>query len=44
MFTAWWMYNLPGITWLRLIIWLMIGMFTYFGYSHKHSRVQGGEF
>jgi basic amino acid/polyamine antiporter, APA family len=26
--------------WLRLIIWLVIGMVVYFGYSKKHSKVQ----
>jgi basic amino acid/polyamine antiporter, APA family len=26
--------------WLRLIVWLIIGMFVYFGYSKKHSKVQ----
>ena len=26
--------------WLRLIIWLIIGMVVYFGYSKKHSKVQ----
>jgi APA family basic amino acid/polyamine antiporter len=34
------MAALPGDTWLRLIIWLAVGMFIYFGYSRKHSRVQ----
>jgi len=42
-FSLWWMYNLPGITWLRLVIWLIIGMFIYLGYGRKHSRVQRGE-
>jgi APA family basic amino acid/polyamine antiporter len=37
------MYNLPGITWLRLIVWLAIGMVLYFGYGRGHSRVQRGE-
>jgi len=41
-FSLWWMYNLPGVTWLRLVIWLIIGMFIYFGYGRKHSRVQQG--
>jgi APA family basic amino acid/polyamine antiporter len=36
------MYNLPGVTWLRLVVWLIIGMFIYFGYGRKHSRVQQG--
>ncbi|HKD78279.1 MAG TPA: amino acid permease [Candidatus Angelobacter sp.] len=43
LFSLWWMYNLPGVTWLRLIIWLILGMFIYFGYGRKHSRVQTGE-
>jgi len=31
---------LPGDTWLRLIIWLVIGMVVYFAYGRYHSRVQ----
>ncbi|HXZ80999.1 MAG TPA: amino acid permease [Terriglobales bacterium] len=34
------MASLPGDTWLRLIIWLVIGMFVYFFYGRHHSRVQ----
>jgi basic amino acid/polyamine antiporter, APA family len=34
------MVSLPLSTWLRLIIWLAIGMFIYFGYGRNHSRVQ----
>lgn len=34
------MAGLPGDTWLRLIIWLIIGMFIYFFYGRHHSRVQ----
>ena len=36
------MASLSGITWLRLVGWLIIGMFIYFGYSIRHSRVQKG--
>jgi basic amino acid/polyamine antiporter, APA family len=36
------MYNLPWETWVRLFVWLFIGMFIYFGYGRKHSRVQQG--
>ena len=36
------MYNLPWETWVRLVVWLVIGMFIYFGYGRKHSRVQRG--
>jgi basic amino acid/polyamine antiporter, APA family len=34
------MATLPGDTWIRLIIWLIIGFAIYFGYSRKHSRLQ----
>jgi len=33
-------YGLGWETWLRLIVWLIIGMFIYFGYSVKHSKLQ----
>ena len=32
------MIGLPPDTWLRLIIWLIIGFVVYFSYSRKHSR------
>ncbi|HKP76200.1 MAG TPA: amino acid permease [Longimicrobiaceae bacterium] len=31
------MYSLPKDTWLRLIIWMAIGMVIYFAYSRTHS-------
>jgi APA family basic amino acid/polyamine antiporter len=34
------MVSLPGDTWLRLVIWLVIGMAVYFFYGRHHSRVQ----
>ncbi len=37
------MAGLPGDTWLRLIIWLIIGMVIYFSYGRYHSRVQLAE-
>jgi APA family basic amino acid/polyamine antiporter len=33
------MVSLPRDTWLRLIIWLVIGMIIYFTYGRKHSRI-----
>jgi APA family basic amino acid/polyamine antiporter len=34
------MASLNGITWVRLIVWLIIGLIIYFTYSVKHSRVR----
>ena len=34
------MLTLPGDTWLRLIVWLIIGFAIYFGYSRHHSVLQ----
>jgi APA family basic amino acid/polyamine antiporter len=31
--------SLPGDTWLRLVIWLIIGLAIYFFYGMRHSRV-----
>ena len=37
------MAYLPLDTWLRLLVWLAIGMGVYFGYGRKHSRVHRPE-
>jgi APA family basic amino acid/polyamine antiporter len=34
------MASLPLDTWIRLIVWLLVGFAVYFGYSRKHSRLQ----
>jgi APA family basic amino acid/polyamine antiporter len=34
------MASLPVDTWIRLFVWLVIGMAIYFGYGRHHSRVQ----
>jgi len=31
------MLTLPLDTWIRLLVWLVIGLGIYFGYSRKHS-------
>jgi APA family basic amino acid/polyamine antiporter len=34
------MYSLDGMTWIRLVVWLAIGLAIYFGYSIKHSHLR----
>jgi basic amino acid/polyamine antiporter, APA family len=34
------MYKLGMWNWIRLVVWLGIGLVVYFTYSVKHSRVQ----
>ena len=34
------MYGLPLDTWLRLIIWMLIGLGIYFAYGIKHSKLR----
>jgi APA family basic amino acid/polyamine antiporter len=34
------MAGLNGITWVRLLVWLIIGLIIYFTYSVKHSLVR----
>lgn len=34
------MYSLPLESWLRLIVWMFIGVVIYFLYSQKHSKLR----
>ncbi len=34
------MLGLNGVTWIRLVVWLIIGMVIYFTYGRHHSKVQ----
>jgi len=36
------MLTLPGDTWVRLAVWLVIGLAIYFGYGRKHSALKKG--
>jgi basic amino acid/polyamine antiporter, APA family len=33
------MFGLPAETWIRLAVWLVIGLAIYFAYGSKHSRI-----
>jgi basic amino acid/polyamine antiporter, APA family len=37
------MYSLPGATWERLIVWMVIGLIVYFAYSRSHSKLARAE-
>ena len=38
-FSLYLMINLPPITWLRFVIWLVIGLAVYYFYGKKHSKL-----
>jgi len=42
-FNGYMMVKLGLVNWLRLSIWLAIGLVIYFAYGRKHSRVQAGQ-
>lgn len=33
------MLSLPADTWIRLVVWLLLGLIIYFNYGRKHSKV-----
>ncbi|MFF3917334.1 amino acid permease [Streptomyces sp. NPDC001852] len=40
--SLWLMLNLPAETWLRFVIWMVIGFAVYFLYGRTHSRLAPG--
>jgi basic amino acid/polyamine antiporter, APA family len=40
LFNGYMMYTLGKWNWIRLISWLIVGLFVYFLYSRHHSKVQ----
>ena len=36
------MLNLPAATWVRFVVWMVIGLVVYFVYGHGHSRLGRG--
>jgi APA family basic amino acid/polyamine antiporter len=42
-FCVYLMFNLPLLTWLRFVIWMALGLYLYFGYSFRHSRLSEGQ-
>ena len=39
-FCVYLMASLPVVTWIRFVVWLLIGLVIYFSYGRFHSKVQ----
>jgi APA family basic amino acid/polyamine antiporter len=40
LFNGYMMYSLGWVNWVRLIVWLILGLVIYFAYGKNHSRLQ----
>ncbi len=36
-------FNLPVLTWIRLSIWILIGLAIYFAYGYRHSKLRSAQ-
>jgi APA family basic amino acid/polyamine antiporter len=34
---------LPGDTWIRLMVWMVVGVIIYFLYGRKNSELRNGK-
>jgi APA family basic amino acid/polyamine antiporter len=42
-FSLWLLSKLPGVAWLRFLVWLLLGLAVYFLYGARHSRLARGD-
>lgn len=40
---VWLMLNLSVLTWIRFVVWLLVGFAIYFGYGYRHACLGAGE-
>jgi len=36
------MFSLPAVNWIRLAVWLVVGLAIYLGYGRRHSHLRAG--
>ena len=36
------MFSLPAVNWIRLAVWLAVGLAIYLGYGRRHSHLRAG--
>ena len=42
LFAVYLMTDLPLATWIRFVVWLVVGVVIYFSYGYRHSRLRTG--